>query len=304
MNSKMLTLKRIWRRKYMYLMLLPAIVYYIIFHYAPMYGATIAFRDFNIIRGIMGSEWIGLANFEQLLGMSHFRRAFWNTLTISLQRLFWGFPVPIIFAILLNEIKSMRYKKFVQTSVYIPHFISWVIVGGLLVNMLSITDGIVNQAIVALGFAPIGFLSDERFFIPTMIVSMIWKSFGWTAIIYMAALSGVDPELYDAAKVDGVNRWQKTRYITLPCIQSTIVVMFILRLGSLMEAGFEQIFVLYHPGVFRVADILDTFVFRLGLHDGRFAMASAVGLFRSAINFSLLVAANMMARRVGEQGVY
>ena len=288
----------------MYLMLLPAIVYYIIFHYAPMYGATIAFRDFNIIRGITGSDWIGFAHFEQLFGMSQFHRVFWNTLTISLQRLFWGFPVPIIFALLLNEVRSMRYKKFVQTSVYIPHFISWVIVGGLLVNLLSITDGIVNQGLGAIGIGPIGFLSDERFFVPTMIASMIWKSFGWTAIIYMAALAGVDPELYDAAKVDGVNRWQKTRYITLPSIQSTIVVMFILRLGSLMEAGFEQIFVLYHPGVYRVADIIDTYVFRLGLHDGRFALASAVGLFRSVINFTLLVAANMLARRVGEQGVY
>lgn len=292
------------KHKYLYFMLLPAIVYYIIFHYVPMYGAIIAFKNFNVSKGILGSEWIGLANFKQLFKMDKFYQVVWNTLTISLKRLIVGFPTPIIIALLLNEVKRKTFKKTIQTVIYLPHFISWVILGGMLVNLLSVDNGLVNGIITAFGGSPIGFLTDDKYFVKTLVVSMVWKEFGWNTIIYMAALSGINPQLYEAAIVDGASRWKQTIYITIPCIMSTIVVVFILRLGGLMEAGFEQIFVLYHPGVYKVADIIDTYVYRTGLTEGKFAMASAVGLFKSLINFILLISANKMARMVGEEGVF
>ena len=292
------------KHKYLYFMLLPAIVYYIIFHYVPMYGAIIAFKNFNVSKGILGSDWIGLANFKQLFQMDKFYQVIWNTLTISLKRLIVGFPTPIIMALLLNEVKRTTFKKTIQTAIYLPHFISWVILGGMLVNLLSLDNGLVNGIITAFGGSPIGFLTDDKYFVKTLVVSMVWKEFGLNTIIYMAALLGIDPQLYEAAIVDGASRWKQTIHITIPCIMSTIVVVFILRLGGLMEAGFEQIFVLYHPGVYKVADIIDTYVYRTGLAEGKFAMASAVGLFKSLINFILLVLANKMSRMAGEEGVF
>ena len=216
----------------------------------------------------------------------------------------FGFPFPIFIALLLNEIRSNRVKRVIQTAIYVPHFISWVVLGGILTNILSADSGIINAAIKALGMKPIGFLTDSNYFIPTMVVSMIWKTFGWNTIIYLAALTSVDPQLYEAAIVDGANRWEQLWHITIPSIASTIVVMLIMRIGSLMQAGFEQIFVMYHPGVYGVADIIDTYVYRIGLQEGKFELASAVGLFKSVINFVLIVGANKFARMFGEEGVY
>lgn len=204
---------------------------------------------------------------------------------------------------MLNELRGQKLKKTVQTAIYIPNFISWVVLGGILTNLLSMDSGIVNGILQKLGFAPIGFLTDERFFVPTMVVSMIWKTFGWNTIIYLAAMTGIDPQLYEAATVDGANRWQQLLHITLPCIRSTIIVILITRIGGLMQAGFEQIFVLYHPGVYGVADIIDTYVYRMGLQEGKFELA-AVGLFKSVINFVLVVIANKAARMAGEEGIY
>jgi putative aldouronate transport system permease protein len=288
----------------MYLMLVPLIAYYIIFHYAPMYGATIAFRRFNPMLGIMRSPWIGMAHFQQLFGLSKFHEVFWNTVRISFIRILFGFPVPIIVALMLNELKNIGLKRVIQTAIYIPHFISWVVLGGIMVNLLSTQTGLLNQIIRFLGFQPIPFLTSDRFFVPTLVVSMIWKTFGWGTIIYLAALAGIDPQLYEAATVDGAGRLRQLFSITLPGIKSTIIVLLILRIGGIMQAGFEQIFVLYHPGVYRVADILDTYVFRLGLAEGRFELASAVGLFRSLVNFAMIIMANKLARLWGEQGVY
>ena len=211
---------------------------------------------------------------------------------------------PSIVALLLNELRYTKLKKTIQTAIYIPNFISWVILGGILTSILSMDNGIVNQVIKALGFQPVGFLTDERYFVPTLVVSMIWKGFGWNTIIYLAAITGIDPQLYDAATVDGANRWQRLLHITLPCIRSVIVVVLITRIGGLMQAGFEQIFVLYHPGVYGTADIIDTYVYRMGLQEGKFELATAVGLFKSIINFGLLVAANKIARMAGEEGIY
>ena len=296
--------KYLWKHKYMYLMLVPAIVYYVIFCYVPMYGASIAFKDFNPMQGIMKSPWVGFDVFEQLFGMSKFYSVFWNTIRISLIRLIFGFPFPIIVALMLNELRWNRVKRVIQTAIYIPNFISWVVLGGIMTSLLSMDSGIVNGIIKMLGFQPIGFLTDERYFVPTMVVSMIWKTFGWNTIIYLAAMTGIDPQLYEAATVDGVNRLQMLLHITLPCIRSTIIVVLITRIGSLMQAGFEQIFVLYHPGVYGTADIIDTYVYRMGLQEGKFELASAVGLFKSVVNFILVVIANKTARMMGEEGIY
>ena len=294
----------LWKHKYLYLMLMPAIIYYVLFCYVPMYGASIAFKDFNPMLGIMKSPWAGFEVFEQLFGMSKFYSVFWNTIRISVIRLIFGFPFPIIVALMLNELRGNRIKRVIQTAIYIPNFISWVVLGGILTSLLSM-DGIVNGIVKALGFqSTIGFLTDERYFVPTMVISMIWKTFGWNTIIYLAAMTSIDPQYYEAATVDGANRWQRLLHITLPCIRSTIVVVLITRIGSLMQAGFEQIFVLYHPGVYGTADIIDTYVYRMGLLEGKFELASAVGLFKSVVNFILIVLANKTARMMGEEGIY
>ena len=294
----------LWKHKYMYMMLIPAIIYYIMFCYVPMFGASMAFKKFNPMVGIWGSQWVGLKWFRQLFKLNKFYAVFTNTISISCIRLLFGFPFPIFIALLLNEIRSNRVKRVIQTAIYVPHFISWVVLGGILTNILSADSGIINAAIKALGMKPIGFLTDSNYFIPTMVVSMIWKTFGWNTIIYLAALTSVDPQLYEAAIVDGANRWEQLWHITIPSIASTIVVMLIMRIGSLMQAGFEQIFVMYHPGVYGVADIIDTYVYRIGLQEGKFELASAVGLFKSVINFVLIVGANKFARMFGEEGVY
>lgn len=294
----------VWRRRYLYLMIVPAIAYYAIFHYLPLYGAIIAFKDFNITKGIIGSSWAGFRHFEYLFSLDKFWQVIGNTIIISLNRLVFGFPFPLIVALLLNEVRLAVFKKTVQTVIYLPHFISWVILGGLMVNLLTIDNGVVNNVIRALGGTPVGFMSDESVFRQTLVFSMIWKEFGWNSIIYMAALAGVSPHLYEAAMIDGANRWRRMLHITLPCIRNTIIILLILRLGGIMEAGFEQIFVLYHPGVYSVADIIDTYVYRTGLSEGRFSLAAAVGLFKSMINFALLLIANKLARMMGEQGVY
>lgn len=296
--------KRILANRYFYIMLLPAIAYYGVFHYYPMYGALIAFKQFSITKGILGSPWVGLKHFEYLFGLDKFWQVFWNTIIISLYRLVFGFPLPLIMAVLLNEAARLAFKKTVQTIVYLPHFISWVIMGGLLISLLSTDSGVINNVIRSLGGEPVGFLTDDNYFRSTLVWSMIWKEFGWNTIIYMAALAGVNPQLYEAAVMDGANRWRRIWHITLPSIRSTIIILLILRIGSLMEAGFEQIFVLYHPGVYSSADIIDTYVYRIGLTEGRFSIAAAVGLFKSVINFVLLVTANRLSRMMGEQGIY
>jgi putative aldouronate transport system permease protein len=288
----------------MYLMLVPVALYYIVFHYAPMYGTTIAFKKFNPMVGILGSPWIGLAHFKQLFALDKFYSVFWNTVRISFIRIVFGFPVPLIVALMLNEVKNSSLKRGIQTAIYIPHFISWVVLGGILINLLSAESGIVNTVIKAMGFRAIPFLTSDTYFVPTMVVSMIWKTFGWNTIIYLAALAGVDPQLYEAAVVDGAGRWRQLFRITLPCIRSTIIVLLIMRIGGIMQAGFEQIFVLYHPAVYNVADIIDTYVYRMGLSEGRFELATAVGLFKSVVNFLMIVLANKLARTWGEEGVY
>lgn len=297
-------MRHLWVHRYLYLMLLPGAVYYLLFHYVPMYGAVIAFKDFSIVKGILGSPWIGWSHFDEVFAQDKFWTVFINTVLISLYRLIFGFPTPIIVALLLNEVRRTVFKRFVQTVIYLPHFVSWVILGGILVSFLSLDYGVINAGITRLGLEPVPFLSGPEYFRSVLVGSMIWKEFGWNTIIYMAALAGINPHLYEASMMDGANRLQRIWYITLPCIKSTVIVLLILRLGGIMEAGFEQVFVLLNPNVTSVGDIIDTYVYRLGLEQGQFSLAAAVGLFKSVINLTLLVLANLLARSIGERGLY
>lgn len=291
--------------KALYLFILPGLIYLIIFHYIPMYGVIIAFKDFSITKGIIGSPWVGGENFKYLFESKQFFTVFKNSIVFSMLRLAAGFPAPIILALLLNEVKHMRFKRTVQTVSYIPHFISWVVVCGMVKNIFSPTaEGIVNAAIKALGGQPIQFLISTFWFRPIIIISEIWKEVGWGAIIYLAALSGIDPTLYEAAIVDGASRWQRMVHVTLPGIISTIIVLLILRMGRILNNGFEQIFLLYSPMVYEVADVFETYTYRTGLIERRFSYSTAVGLFKAVVGLIMVYSTNYLARKTGEKALW
>ncbi len=291
--------------KALYFFALPGLVYLIIFHYVPMYGIIIAFKDFSITKGLSGSPWVGFENFKYLFESKQFLTVFKNSIVFSIMRLIAGFPAPIILALLLNEVKHMRYKRTVQTISYIPHFISWVVVCGLVKNIVSPTaEGIINAAIKALGGKPVQFLLSAFWFRPIVIMAEIWKEIGWGAIIYLAALSGIDPTLYEAAIVDGASRWQRMWHVTLPGILSTIIVLLILRMGRILNNGFEQIFLLYSPMVYNVADVFETYTYRTGLIERRFSYSTAVGLFKSVVGLIMVYSTNYLARRTGEKALW
>lgn len=288
----------------LYLMLLPAVILILLFKYIPMYGVIIAFKDYNFMEGVWGSEWVGFQYFRELFSFDEFPRVVRNTVIISLMKLLVGFPIPIILALLLNELKFDKFKRMVQTITYLPHFISWVIIGGLAIDMLSPSSGIINRIIEMLGFQPIFFMSDEGIFRWILVGSDIWKEAGWGAIIYLAALLGINDELYQAATVDGANRFRQIWHISLPGLKSTIIIILLLRIGYILDAGFEQVLVMYNPTVYDVADIIDTYVFRVGLGSMQFGLTTAAGLFKSVIGCVLLVLANVFARRMGEEGIF
>lgn len=294
-------LKKYWD---LYLIMLPGLAYFIIFKYVPMGGIIVAFQDFSAFAGIRGSEWVGLAHFKNMFTDSEFYTVFKNTLLISLYKLIWGFPGPIILALMLNEVRHMLYKRGVQTLVYLPHFLSWVIIGGILINVLSPATGIVNQFLGMLGLEPIFFLGSQEWFRTVLVVSDIWKEAGWGAIIYLAALASIDPQIYEAAVVDGAGKWKQLIHVTLPSLIGTIVILFVLRLGSVLDVGFEQIFVLYNPLVYNVADVIETYVYRTGITQGQFSFTTAVGLFKSVISLILVVLANKAARKLGQDSLW
>lgn len=295
--------KRIRKYRMLYVMLLPAIVFYFIFNYIPMYGVTIAFKDFWVTKGILGSPWIGLDHFERIFAMDKFWQVFRNTIEINLLRLVFGFPAPIILALLLNEVRNRVFKRTIQTIVYLPHFISWVTIAGILFVILS-QDGLVNQLIHYLGGEKINFLANNDLFRPLLITSGIWKEAGWGTIIYLAALSGINPEMYEAATVDGANRWKQVIYITLPSMVPVISILLILNFGSMMTGGFDQVFNLYNPTVYESGDIIDTYVYRIGLTQGEYSMATAIGLFLNVINFVLLILVNWTSKKLNGTGIY
>ncbi len=288
------------------LMFVPVIVYFVIFKYIPMGGIAIAFKNYKISQGIFGSAWCGMDNFRKVFATPTFARAVWNTLTISGLKLLFGFPAPILLALMLNEVTHVRFKKTVQTVSYLPHFLSWVVLAGLFQQLLSPNNGAVN-AILHDVFGleeSIYFLGNNQYFRGTLIVTDIWKNVGWSSILYLATIAGIDPALYEAATVDGATRWQCTRYITIPSLVSTIVVMLILNVGSVMDAGFDQVFNLYNSAVYKTGDIIDTYVYRYGLGDMKYAQATAVGLFKNIVAFVLVAGTNLIARRISGEGIW
>jgi len=292
------------RHWYLVLLFIPGILWFVVFRYIPIYGLTLAFRDFSFRAGILGSEWVGLAHFRWLFSLPGFWDVFRNTVIINFYQLFFGFPAPIIFAIFLNEITHLRFKKLAQTISYLPHFLSWVILAGMMVQILSPSTGMVNFLLRAIGMDPIFFLGDPRYFRGVLVFSSIWRSIGWSSIIYLAALSSVNVEMYEAARIDGAKKLQEIWYITLPSISNVITIMLILRAGTLLADNFDQIFNLLNPAVFEVGDVLATYTFRLGIRNMEFSMATAVGLFTNVISFTLVILINAVSKKFNDYGIW
>lgn len=294
---------RMWTYRYIYLLLLPGLLYFIIFKYVPIYGIQLAFKDYSFAFGITGSPWVGFDNFTYLFSEAQFWNAFKNTLIISFMKLIVAFPVPVILAIFLSEIRWKKYQKIVQTILTFPHFLSWVILSGIMFTFLSNT-GVINNMLELSGLPRIEFFTNVKTFRWLLVVSDIWKESGWSTIIYLAAILGVDASLHEAAAIDGANRFQKIWYIVWPEIRSVVVVMFILRVGSVMEAGFMQVLNLYNATVYSVGDILDTYVYRITFQSGLdFGVSTAISLFKGITNCILLITANTIAKKMGEKGI-
>ncbi|MFK7692462.1 ABC transporter permease [Paenibacillus sp. HJGM_3] len=300
-------LQRMNEHKYLYILVLPLLAYYIIFDYGPMYGIILAFKEFNFAKGIWRSEWVGFANFEEIFRLHDFWIAFRNTIIISFGRLIFEFPVPIVVALLINEVRRKGMKKFYQVVYTFPHFLSWVIVSGIMVNFLG-AFGVLNQLLDLLGMHKVSLLVDPTYFRGLIYTSSLWKDMGWGTIIYLAAIAGINPALYEAASIDGANRYQQMLHITWPALKSTVVILLILQIGRTMSSGgggFDQIFNLYNPAVYEKADILDTYIYRRTFAVGSsYGTSTAVGLFKSVINFALLYVANRTAKRLGQEGLY
>lgn len=292
------------RERHLYFMLIPGILYFVIFKYLPMFGVTVAFQNYLPFLGFFKSEWVGLANFQRLFTDPVFFDLLKNTIILALYNLLFFFPLPIIIALLLNELRSKRLQRVFQSIIYIPHFISWVVIAGICYNILSVDTGIVNAFIKSSGGEPINFLASSTWFRPLITLQVIWKETGWGTIIFLAALAGVNMELYEAAMMDGANRWQQLLHVTFPAIKSTIVVLLILRMGTFMDNGFEQIFLMLNSMNRNVGEVFDTYVYTSGLLNGQFSYSTAVGLFKSAISLVLVLSVNHFAKQVGEEGVY
>lgn len=299
-------LKNAWYFRASYLMVLPGLAWFIIFRYVPMYGAIISFKDYNLRAGIMASPWAEplFKHFTTFFNSPYFLQLLFNTLILSMLKLALGMGLAIILALLLNECANKYFMRVIQTLTYIPHFFSWIIVYGIVLVFLSESGGLINQAWVRLGFSTVPFLSSPSYFRQVLLLSDVWKECGWNAIIYLAAMTGIDPSLYEAARIDGASRLRQMWSITLPGIRPVIVVLLILRLGSVLDAGFDQVYVFYNPLVYSVSDIIDTWVFRTGLEQLNFSLGSAVGLFKSLIGIIMIGSSNVIAKKLGGQGLW
>ena len=295
--------KDVIRDKWLYLLLLPGIVFLIIFRYIPIFGNVIAFMDYNPYDAAQ-TTWVGLKHFQDLLTRPQFLQVFGNTLYISILKMVCGFPIPIILALMMNEMKNLKFKKVAQTLLYLPNFISWVVLAGLIMNMLDPDTGVVTGIINSITGEQVQVLTDTRYFVPMLIVTDIYKGAGWGTIIYFAALSGIDPQLYEAAEIDGARKWKQLLHITLPSITPTIVVMLILSCNNIVNAGFDQIFMLYTALVFSVADIIDTYVYRIGIQNADYSFSTAAGLFKSVIAFVMILIVNTVAKKTGNEGIW
>lgn len=296
--------RQVWRNLDTYMLLLPGLLLLVLFKYTPMYGVLIAFQDYNIFDGIVGSKWVGLQQFSKLMQSTEFMQVFTNTLLISVYKIVLLFPIPIVIALLLNEIRFPAFKRTIQTIIYMPHFLSWVIISGLFMTILSPSDGLVNAVIQWLGGEPIPFFMDNHLFRSVVVFTAGWKEIGWNAIIFIAALASVEQEQYEAASIDGANRLQQMWHISLPGIVPTIILMLILRLGMVLDAGTEQILTMYNPTVYASGDVIGTFVYRTGLGKMDYSFSTAVGLFNSVVGFILVVSGNRLSKKLLNRGIW
>ncbi|MBB6673797.1 ABC transporter permease [Cohnella nanjingensis] len=296
--------KKTMRQLPLHLMLLPALVILAVYNYYPMAGAVIAFQNFTPAKGIWHSEWVGLDNFDYIANLPGTLRVLWNTVFIALMKIIANLVLPILMALLLNEIINNRFKKIVQTMIYLPHFLSWVILSGVLIDILSPSTGIVNQVLSLFGVEPIYFLGNNHWFPFVLVASDVWKEFGFNTIVYLAALTSINPSLYEAAVVDGASRWKQTLHVTLPGMLPIMILLMTLSLGNVLNAGFDQIFNLYSPQVYESGDIIDTLVYRLGFVDAQFGVATAVGLFKSVVSLLLISLSYLLAYRIANYRIF
>lgn len=297
-------LNQLLSQKFLYVMILPGLIYFLVFKYVPMWGLIIAFQDYQPFLGILGSEWVGFKHFIRLFTEPTFFILLKNTLILFAMNVVIFFPIPILLALLLNEVRLALFKKFVQTMIYIPHFMSWVIVVSLSFVLLTVDGGLINELIAFFGGEKINFLLNQEWFRPMYILQVIWREAGWSTIIYLAAITAVDPQLYEAAKMDGAGRLRQMWHITLPAIKSVIVVLLILKIGDTLELGFEHVYLLLNATNREVAEIFDTYVYTAGLKQGQFSYSTAVGLFKAAVGLILVMLANRLAKKFGEEGIY
>ena len=288
----------------LYLLLIPSLIFFILFHYAPIYGVQIAFRNFSATRGIWGSRWVGLRHFERFFRSYYFTRLLANTFNISLYQLIVGFPIPIALAMMMNELRNVRYKKLVQTVTYMPHFLSTVVIVSILNSLLAPRAGIINHVLRLMGREPVYFMGEPHWFQHIYVWSGIWQNMGWNSIIYVAALTGIDPTLYEAGHVDGASRWQMLWRITLPSILPTAVIMLILNCGRVMNIGFDKVFLMQNDLNISASDVISTYVYRSGLINAEYSFSTAVGLFNSVINCALLLGVNWVAGKLGETSIF
>lgn len=281
-------------------MAIPGILFFIVFHYVPMYGILIAFKKYNLYQGFGGSPWVGLDNFVKLFEMGGFRRALGNTMIISFYQLIFAFPAPIILAIMLNEVRHMLYKRFVQTVIYLPHFVSWIIIAGILYAFFSPSTGVIRELAVWFGYEGTitNFLSSKEYFRGLLVVSNIWKEAGFGTVLYLATIASIDPQLYEAAKVDGAKKWRQIWHITLPGLRTTLVILLIIRVGHILNAGLDQVYALYNPQVYEVSEILDTFIYKLAFEEAKYDLSTATGVFKSVIGLVLVLITNYIAKKI------
>ncbi|CAH1210798.1 putative multiple-sugar transport system permease YteP [Paenibacillus allorhizoplanae] len=299
------SLFRYLRRNHpLYLMLLPGILYFVIFKYIPLLGSVIAFQDYNIYKGFLKSDWVGFQWFEQLVTYPQFKRLIANTIILSFYQIIFAFPAPIILACLLNELRHFAFKRLVQTLLYLPHFLSWTIVYGLVYMMFSSQTGFVNMVLVWIGYEPISFLQMPEYFRTLLISSGIWKEMGWSTIIFLAALAGISPSYYEAARIDGAGRWKQFVHVTFPGLLPAIVILLLLKIGHVLDVGFEQVYLFLNPTTLKVGEVLDTYAYRQGILGGQYSVTTAIGLFKSVIGFTLLITANRISKKVSGEGLF
>nr|WP_260411047.1 ABC transporter permease subunit [Cohnella xylanilytica] len=300
----MTTLRTLRRDIFLYLLVLPGLLYFVVFKYVPMWGIIISFQNYSPYLGLWHSEWVGWAHFDRLFSNPDFLVILRNTLAINALSLLFFFPLPIALSLMMNEIRNRLFKGAVQSIIYLPHFLSWVVIAGISLIMLSESDGIINGLLEAAGFNRVDFLTNADFFWGLLTLQSIWKEVGWGTVIFLAAIAGVDVQLYEAAKLDGAGKLRQMWHVTLPAIRNVIIILLILRIGHIMDVGFEQVYLMMNGAVSEVAEVFDTYVYRVGILQGQFSFSTAVGLFKSVVGLALVIIANRLSKMFGEEGMY